>query len=112
MRIWVDAQLSPFIALFINQNFDEIQASSMRSLNMQFSTDHEIFKAARAEKVVIMSKDADFVKLIELYDIPPQLIWITCGNTSNSKMCSILKETLTQVASLLKNGEKVVEISG
>jgi len=58
-----------------------------------------------------MSKDYDFVKLIELYGTPPKLIWITCGNTSNIRLCDILKTSLLQALDLLNNQENIVEIS-
>lgn len=57
-----------------------------------------------------MSKDDDFVKLIEKHGSPPKLIWITCGNTSNARMCEILKKTLQQAVDLLNAGENLVEI--
>lgn len=111
MTIWVDAQLSPFIALFINQTFPEINAVSVRSLELLTATDHAIFMAARNAQATILSKDADFVKMIALFDVPPQLIWVTCGNTSNRRLCEILQNNLLQAVQLLLDGEKIVEIS-
>jgi predicted nuclease of predicted toxin-antitoxin system len=111
MKIWVDAQLSPFIALWLNQNFPELDAKSMRSLGLRDSSDFEIFQRARIEDAVILSKDYDFVKLYEQNDTPPRLIWITAGNTSNARMCEILKVSLQQALDLLASGEKIVEIS-
>jgi len=61
--------------------------------------------------VTIMSKDYDFVTLIELYGIPPKLIWITCGNTSNARLCEILNTALQQAIDLLVQKESIVEIS-
>ncbi len=89
MTIWIDAQISPFIAHWINTNFPELTAKSLRSLGLRDATDIEIFQQARLQSVVLMSKDHDFVKLMELHGPPPQLIWITCGNTSNARMCEI-----------------------
>jgi predicted nuclease of predicted toxin-antitoxin system len=58
-----------------------------------------------------MSKDYDFVKLIELHGTPPKLIWITCGNTSNARLCEILKTSLKQAIDMLNAQENIVEIS-
>lgn len=58
-----------------------------------------------------MSKDRDFLKLIEQHGPPPQLIWITSGNTSNARMRQILSDTLLKVKELLEGGEAIVEIS-
>jgi predicted nuclease of predicted toxin-antitoxin system len=111
MTIWIDAQLSPFIASWINTNFPDLNAKSLRSLGLRNATDYEIFRQARAQNIVLMSKDQDFVKLIEINGTPPKLIWVTCGNTSNARMCEILKESLLQAILLLNNDESIVEIS-
>jgi predicted nuclease of predicted toxin-antitoxin system len=111
MTIWIDAQLSPIIASWVSTNFPEITAKSARSLGLMYAADYDIFRQARKAKVVLMSKDYDFVKLIDLHGIPPKLIWITCGNTSNARLCEILKVSLAQTIDLLNNNEDIVEIS-
>jgi len=110
MIIWIDAQLSPSIAAWINRSFPNIQAQSVRSLNLQRANDHAIFVAAKQAKAVIMSKDSDFLKLIDQYGIPPHIIWITCGNTSNTRMRDVLEKSLDKVVELIRAGEPVVEI--
>jgi predicted nuclease of predicted toxin-antitoxin system len=111
MTIWIDAQLSPFIAAWINSNFLNISARSLRSLGLRDADDYDIFQQARKANVILMSKDQDFVKRIELHGTPPKLIWITCGNTSNATMCEILKTSLAQAIELLGTSENIVEIS-
>ena len=111
MKIWVDAQLSPAIAAWINRTFDDIEAESVRALGLRDATDPDIFEAARKADVVVMSKDDDFIQLIEQRDTPPKLLWITCGNTSNARMRVILSKTLPKAKELLESGENVVEIS-
>jgi predicted nuclease of predicted toxin-antitoxin system len=58
-----------------------------------------------------MSKDNDFIQLIEQLGTPPKLIWVTCGNTSNSRMREILSTALPKAIDLLQSGENIVEIS-
>lgn len=111
MTIWIDAQLSPFIAKWIDGNFPELKAVALRSIGLQDDNDYDIFKKARKANVIVMSKDYDFVKLIEQYGTPPKLIWITCGNTSNARLCEILSNSLLQAINLLSDRENIVEIS-
>ena len=59
-----------------------------------------------------MTKDGDFSLLLDRYGPPPQIIWLTCGNTSNTSLKRILTSTLQQALDLLANGEKLVEIGG
>ena len=112
MEIWIDAQLSPSIALWINQSFPQVTAKSVRSLGLRDADDQVIFDKARSENVALMSKDGDFVKLLERLGPPPKLIWITAGNTSNAGMRSILSKHFNTALDLLQQGEKLVEIKG
>jgi len=57
-----------------------------------------------------MTKDRDFVDLLERLGPPPQVIWITCGNTSNRAMRGILSKALPQALALVRPGEPLVEI--
>ncbi len=111
MLIWIDAQLSPSIAFWIAENYD-VQAIALRDLGLRDAEDIEIFDAAKkVNAVVVMTKDSDFVSLLERLDLPPKIIWLTCGNTSNANLKIILSKTLRDAIDLLENGEKIVEIS-
>lgn len=59
-----------------------------------------------------MTKDRDFVELVDRLGIPPQIIWLTCGNTSNSRLKEILQITLLEALEILQTGESLVEIRG
>ena len=64
MRIWVDAQMSPAIATWISSNY-VVSAVAIRDLGLRDAEDKEIFDAARQEKAVVMTKDSDFVLLLD-----------------------------------------------
>lgn len=109
MNIWIDAQLSPAIAKWITENFP-VQAVALRDLGLRDSTDHRIFIAAQRAGAVVMTKDSDFVELVTRYGAPPQVLWLTCGNTSNAYLKQILAATLLQAVELLRAGEPLVEL--
>jgi predicted nuclease of predicted toxin-antitoxin system len=83
MIIWLDAQLSPAIASWITREFS-VSVVAARDLGLRNANDREIFFAARQANAIVMTKDADFVRLIEQFGPPPQVILLACGNTSNS----------------------------
>lgn len=58
--IWIDAHLSPAIATWITNNF-EVTAVALRDLGLRDAEDPEIFEAAKAQGVIFMTKDSDFV---------------------------------------------------
>jgi predicted nuclease of predicted toxin-antitoxin system len=111
MIVWIDAQLSPVLAGWITTTFD-ITAFSLRDLGLRDAEDHEIFAAAKAQGTIIMTKDSDFVDLANRFGAPPQIIWLTCGNTSNARLKGILGITLLDALELLRAGEILVEIRG
>jgi len=73
--------------------------------------DRKIFEMAREAGAVVMTKDRDFVELLERLGPPPQVIWLTCGNTSTRAMRRILSVALPGAITLLNQGEPLVEIS-
>ena len=110
MTIWIDAQLSPALADWLRDTFGA-EAVAVRDVRLRDATDHDIFMAARAAEAIIVSKDSDFVRLLERYGPPPQVVWITCGNTSNRRLSQILSATWPKAIALLTAGEPLVEIS-
>jgi predicted nuclease of predicted toxin-antitoxin system len=74
------------------------------------ATDREIFDAARDADAVVITKDRDFVELVTRLGAPPQVLWITCGNTSNAHLREILTASLSDATKLLEQGEPLVEI--
>lgn len=111
MTIWVDAHLSPAITTWISSTFGVI-ALALRDIGLRDAEDPEIFEAAKAQGVIFMTKDSDFADLVDRLGSPPQIIWLTCGNTSNARLREILSATLPEALELLRFGEALVEISG
>jgi predicted nuclease of predicted toxin-antitoxin system len=72
--------------------------------------DPEIFQRAREAQAVVMSKDEDFKQLVERLGPPPQVIWVTSGNMSNTHFHSLLLGTFPDAVSLIEKGEMIVEI--
>jgi predicted nuclease of predicted toxin-antitoxin system len=111
MRIWIDAQLPPQIALWCTQTFG-ITAVALRDLGLRDARDTQIFKAAREAQAVIMTKDSDFVDLVTRLGTPPQILWVTCGNVTNRRLQEILTRTFPEALTLLQTDQAIIEISG
>ena len=110
MIIWIDAQFSPAIAAWLSSTFS-VEAIAVRDLQLREAKDAEIFNAARLSNAVVMTKDSDFLLLLERLGPPPQVIWVTCGNTSNTRLKEILTAVFPKAIELLEAGEGLVEIS-
>lgn len=109
--IWVDAHLSPALARWISAELGS-PALPVRDLGLGVAKDARIFAAAREAAVVVLTKDSDFVDLVERLGPPPQVLWLTCGNTSDAALRRILSQALPRALELLARGERLVEIGG
>ena len=111
VEVWVDAQLSPGLAPWIEREFG-VAARSASWLGLRDATDEEIFAAARRANAVVLTKDADFERLLATHGPPPRVVWLTFGNTSNAHAREVLRSTLPAALSMLSSGESLVEITG
>ena len=109
MTVWVDAHLSPGIARWLAGAFG-VEARPMRELGLREAEDETIFMAARRAGAVIISKDSDFVELLERLGPPPQIVWLTCGNTSDAELRRIFGVRFAEARRLLESGENLIEI--
>ena len=110
MILWVDAQLSLQVASWIAETLG-IEARPLRDLGLVRAKDRQIYLAAREAGAVILTKDSDFLELAERLGAPPQVLWVTCGNTSNVRLRQILENVLPTALGMLERGESLVEIS-
>ena len=101
MTIWLDAQLPPSAAAWITATF---------GIEARDAKDPPIFQAARAAGAVVMTKDSDFVEMLQRLGPPPKVLWVTCGNTSNARLRAILSSQLPAAVARLEGGENLVEI--
>ena len=110
MTLWLDAQLPPRLAGWIEANL-QMKAVAVRDLGLRDSSDREIFEAARVATAILISKDSDFVELVLGRGSPPKLIWITCGNVSNANLQILCKSKLREAIKLLEGGDDIVELA-
>jgi predicted nuclease of predicted toxin-antitoxin system len=109
--IWIDAHLSPAISTWIRSTLG-ISALALRDIGLRDAEDAEIFEAAKSQGIIFMTKDSDFADLVNRFGQPPQIILLTCGNTSNDRLKQILQSNLSNALELLASGEPLVEIRG
>lgn len=109
MILWLDAQLPPALVGWLRDSF-AIEVQAVRELGLRDASDEAIFAAAREAQAVVVTKDSDFLSLAERHGPPPQVLWLTCGNTSNANLRRILAQSLPSALELLGAGEPLVEL--
>ncbi len=109
MTVWLDAQISPRFARWLAETFS-VTAQPLRDLGLRGAEDEPIFLAAKKSANVIITKDSDFVELLERHGSPPKILWLTCGNTSDAALRQIFAIHFPEALRLFQAGDELVEI--
>jgi predicted nuclease of predicted toxin-antitoxin system len=110
LRLWIDAQLPPSLAVRLRSTFP-VQATHVFELGFVDANDQAIFDAARGAGAIVVTKDADFVRLLETHGPPPQVLWVTIGNANNADLWKALEAAWPEAGAHFDAGEPLVEIN-
>ncbi len=110
MILWLDNQLPPALALWMRGALADVECLPIRDLELQRASDIEIFLAARAAGAFLITKDTDFAALVGQHGPPPQVVLVTCGNTSNARLREVVGAAWATVRTMLERGEPLVEL--
>ena len=106
---WIDAQLPPALARWIGVRGG--LATHIMDIGLLKSPDREIFTQARAAQCVVITKDEDFVRLLEQHGPPPQVVWVTVGNVRNAVLLDLFERVWDEVCRQLDANEALVEVA-
>lgn len=109
LRVWIDAQLPPALADWLRREF-KVDAVHVKTLGLHQAEDSPIFDAARTAVDVVITKDDDFVRLLDRLGPPPRVLWVRCGNVKNAMLRDILLRAWPEAAVLFAAGESLVEV--
>lgn len=79
-------------------------------LGLLAARDEAIFAAACAAGAIVVTKDVDFVDLLERRGPPPQVVWVTTGNVTNAALQALVQAAWPRAVDLLRAGEPLVEL--
>ena len=90
MRLLFDQNISFRIISKLQDVFPE--AKQVRELGLENSTDREIWEYAKSKDYSIVTFDADFYDMSNLYGHPPRIIWLRTGNRKTSDLAKLLTD--------------------
>lgn len=70
--IVLDAQLPPALAVGIAETF-EIPCFSAQFLDLRHADDEKLFAFSKAKNAIVITKDDDFVSLLNRFGSPPKV---------------------------------------
>ena len=80
-------------------------ARQVRELNLENSTDKEIWEFAKENDYTIVTFDADFYDFSIVWGHPPKIIWIRTGNKTTRQIEVILRKHLETIKLFKENEE-------
>jgi predicted nuclease of predicted toxin-antitoxin system len=108
VRFLLDAQLPPSFADVFSAAGHE--AVPVREVGLREATDGEIWRFARAEGMVVVSKDEDFAVRVGQVGPPPSVIWLRAGNVSKRALVAWFAPLLPGIVAALEAGEPLIEV--
>lgn len=101
MKLLFDQNISYRIISKIKDVFPN--ACQVRELGLENSTDQEIWKYAKNNNYTIVTFDADFYDMSNLYGHPPRIIWLRTGNRRTSDLANLLIDRNEIIQEFLEN---------
>lgn len=108
MKLLVDNQLPVALARFIAGR--GIDCRHVRDVELDSSSDEVIWRYAKENNYIVVSKDDDFQILANRRGTPPQVVWVRLGNCRKGTLLDVFGRVLPELMSTLANGSGVVEI--
>ena len=87
-----------------------LQACALRDVGLREAGDLEIFTKAGKIDAIVLTRDSDFVRLLEQHGAPPRVLWLTIGNSSNSRVREALIKSWPRITELFDQGEVLIEV--
>jgi len=110
MKFLIDGQISEKFVPWLSKEYGH-DVFHIKDFGLENAEDTEVFQKAKDLHAVVITKDRDFILLQERLGVPPPIVWVTCGNTSNRRLKIIFSQVFPNTIDLIVAGEGLVEIS-
>jgi len=109
MKILLDANISWKLANSLKPIFGECVHADLIGLKVP-ANDIEIWNYALANGYTIITKDNDFLDLLEIKGFPPKIVLLRTGNNSTCAIMELLIKIKPMIEELEKNEYGLLEI--
>lgn len=103
MKLLLDENLSRRIVPFLQALYPGSSQVALEGLEQ--ADDTEIWRYARDNGFVIVTKDSDFQEQSLLHGAPPKVIWLRSGNSGKASVIRILTEHHEKIAAIIADPE-------
>jgi predicted nuclease of predicted toxin-antitoxin system len=103
MKLLFDENLSPKMVAALADIFPD--SAHVDRIGLGGGSDDEVWRYAKDNGFMIVTKDSDFYEKSMLYGHPPKVIWIRRGNCTNRQILLLLRNKQDVVAEFYQNHE-------
>jgi predicted nuclease of predicted toxin-antitoxin system len=103
MKLLFDENLSPKMVEALADVFPN--SAHVDRIGLGGGSDDDVWRYAKDNGFMLVSKDSDFYEKSILYGHPPKVIWIRRGNCTNRQIQLLLRNKLDVVTELYQNHE-------
>jgi predicted nuclease of predicted toxin-antitoxin system len=101
MKLLFDQNISFRILRKVSFAFPE--AKQIREIGLENKSDKQIWDFARENNFTIVTFDADFFELSNLFGTPPKIIWLRTGNRKTDDLAEFLISKVEFIKDFLSN---------
>lgn len=101
MKLLFDENLSPKIVAALADVFPD--SAHVDRIGLGGGSDDEVWRYAKTNDFMLVSKDSDFYEKSILYGHPPKVIWIRRGNCTNRQIQLLLRNKVEVIAEFYQN---------
>jgi predicted nuclease of predicted toxin-antitoxin system len=109
MKILLDANISWKLVNTLRPIFGECDHVDLIGIDVP-AEDIDIWNYALDNGYIIITKDNDFVDLLELNGFPPKVVLLKTGNNSSQALMELLMNIKPMIEDLDKNNYGLIEI--
>jgi predicted nuclease of predicted toxin-antitoxin system len=100
-KLLFDQNLSPKLVSRLSDLY--ANSAHLDALGLGTTDDLTVWRYAKENGFVIVTKDADFADLSVLRGFPPRVVWIRRGNCSTSDIEEILRDNHAEIENFLND---------
>jgi len=104
VKLLFDHNISPRLAEHLADVFPG--STHVFLLDLHEVDDSIVWKYARENDFIVVTKDADFSELSMLHGFPPKLLWFRIGNCRTDEIETLIRANLDHVAELKDDNER------
>jgi predicted nuclease of predicted toxin-antitoxin system len=101
MKILFDQNIS--FRVLPKIKFIYTEAKQVRELGLENSSDRDIWQYAKQNHYTIVTFDADFFDMANLFGHPPKIIWLRVGNRNTNHLAEFLLSKFEIIQSFIND---------